>query len=69
MQPLYNYLSGRGSFVHLDNYKPDYLSIFSRDVLHRIASGDEAWESMVPEAVAALIKRRNFFGYHKARHD
>jgi hypothetical protein len=69
LQSLYDYLASRGSFVPLDNYKPDYLSIFSRDVLHRIASDDEAWETMVPEAVAALIKRRSFFGYHKARRD
>src|SRR6476661_7686924 len=63
LQPLYDYLSGRGSFVNLDNYRPDCLHIFSRDVLRRIAAGDESWESMVPDEVAALIKRRSFFGY------
>src|SRR5277367_4948113 len=35
LQPLYDYLARRGSCVDLDNYKPDYLPIFSRDVLHR----------------------------------
>jgi len=63
LQPLYDYLAGRGSFVHLDNYRPEYLSIFSRDVLRRIAVGDDSWETMVPSAVAELIKRRGFFGY------
>jgi len=63
LQPLYDYLAGRGSFVHLDNYRPEFLSIFSRDVLRRIAVGDDSWESMVPTAVAELIKRRGFFGY------
>jgi hypothetical protein len=63
LQPLYDYLARRGSFVDLDNYKPDYLHIFSRDVLHRIATGDSAWEAMVPAAVADLIKKRAFFGY------
>src|SRR6478672_8687613 len=65
LQPLYDYLSGRGSFVNLDNYRPDCLHIFSRDVLRRIGAGDESWESMVPDEVAALIKRRSFFGYVK----
>src|SRR5437868_10743366 len=65
LQPLYDYLAGRGSFVNLDNYRPDCLHIFSRDVLRRIAAGDESWESMVPDEVAALIKRRSFFGYVK----
>ena len=66
IQPLYDYLAGRGSFVHLDNYRPEYLSIFSRDVLRRIAAGDDSWEGMVPPEVAELIKRRGFFGYAKA---
>src|SRR5215470_13840190 len=67
LQPLYDYLAGRGSFVNLDNYKPEYLSIFSRDVLRRIAAEDESWEDMCPAEVAELIKRRGFFGYVKSR--
>lgn len=66
LQPLYDYLARRGSFVDLDNYKPDYLPILSRDVLKRIASGDDSWETMVPADVAALIKKRAFFGYSRA---
>jgi hypothetical protein len=62
-------LAMRGSFVPLDNYRDDYLSIFSRDVLKRIAGGDPSWESMVPEVVAELIKQRSFFGYSKAKAD
>jgi hypothetical protein len=65
LQPLYDYLARRGSFVDLDNYKPEYLPILSRDVLRRIASGDETWESMVPSSVATLIKKRGFFGYRQ----
>jgi hypothetical protein len=69
LQPLYDYLAGRGSFVHLDNYRPEYLSIFSRDVLRRIAANDDSWETMVPTEVAELIKRRAFFGYVKPGRD
>ena len=65
LQPLYDYLAGRGSFVHLDNYRPEWLPIFSRDVLRRIAANDDSWEGMVPAEVAELIKRRAFFGYAK----
>jgi len=65
LQPLYDYLVGRGSFVQLDNYNPEYLQIFSRDVLKRIPSGDEAWDQMVPPQVAEIIRRRGFFGYKK----
>jgi hypothetical protein len=65
LQPLYDFLNRRGSFVGLDNYKPDYLPILSRDVLKRIAAGDEVWESQVPDAVADLIKKRSFFDYRR----
>jgi len=65
LQPLYDYLVRRGSFVQLDNYNPEYLPIFSRDVLKRIASGDESWEEMVPPQVADIVRQRGFFGYKK----
>ena len=65
LQPLYDYLVGRGSFVQLDNFNPKYLPIFSRDVLKRIASGDESWDEMVPPQVAEIIRQRGFFGYKK----
>jgi hypothetical protein len=65
LKPLYTYLAGRGSFVQLDNFKPEYLSIFSRDVLKRISAGDESWETMVPPEVAKMIKERGFFGYDR----
>jgi hypothetical protein len=67
LQPLYDYLARRGSFVGLDNYKPDYLPILSRDVLKRIPTDDESWESMVPPAVSGLIRKRGFFGYQRER--
>jgi hypothetical protein len=44
---------------------PKYLPIFSRDVLKRIAAGDESWDKMVPPQVAEIIRRRGFFGYKK----
>jgi len=65
LQPLYGYLVGRGSFVQLDNYNHKYLPIFSRDVLKRIAEGDETWDQMVPPQVADIIRQRGFFGYKK----
>ena len=69
LRKLYGYLADRGSFVQLDNFNPDYLHIFSRDVLKRVAAHDETWEKMVPAQVAEIIKKRGFFGYSKHRAD
>ena len=63
LRPLYDYLAGRGSFVDLDNYKPEHLPILSRDVLRRITDGEDGWEPMVPPEVETLVKQRGFFGY------
>lgn len=63
LKKLYGYLADRGSFVALDNFKPEYLSIFSRDALKKIAGGDESWKGMVPQGVAELIVKRRLFGF------
>ena len=60
---LYGYLLDRGGINNLDNYNPDCLSIFSRDVLRKIGDCDSAWETMVPESVARVIRDRKFFDY------
>lgn len=60
---LYGYLLDRGGINDLDNYNPECLRIFSRDVLKRISECDPAWESMVPASVADVIKTKKYFDY------
>ena len=67
LQPLFDYLARRGSFVCLDNYTPENLKILSRDVLKRIAAGDASWHDMVPSEVRDLIVKRCFFGYRASQ--
>jgi hypothetical protein len=63
LSKLYGYLLDRGGINALDNYDPECLKVFSRDVLKKIKDGDSAWEKMVPFAVAEIIKNRCYFGY------
>jgi hypothetical protein len=63
---LYRHLVDRGRIKELDNFDESVLHIFSRDVLRRIKDGDSSWEDMVPVEIAAVIKRRRFFGYREA---
>jgi hypothetical protein len=60
---LHGYLLDRGSLVSLENYDPSVLPILSREVFRRLKSGDSSWETMVPEEVAEIIKRRGLFGH------
>jgi len=62
---LYEHFVENGYLESIDYYNRDYLNIFSRDVLTRIASNDPTWEKMVPTEVANMIKERGYFGFPK----
>jgi hypothetical protein len=62
LRHLHAYLVENHYIEALRDYDESALSIFSRDVLQRIRSGDKAWESMVPPQVATMIRERNLFG-------
>ena len=62
LRHLYAHLVENLHIQGLHGYNPDWLSIFSRDVLTRIRTGDSSWEQLVPDRVATLIKQRGLFG-------
>jgi nicotinamide mononucleotide adenylyltransferase len=66
LRKLYGYLVDSGFIKQLENINRAYLPIFSRDALRKIRAGDPSWETMVPEEVAEVIKRRRFLGYRAA---
>jgi hypothetical protein len=63
LRHLYAYLLESHYLENIRNFDRSALSIFSKDVLAKIKSGDPAWETMVPPEVARLIKERGLFGH------
>ena len=63
LEKLYGYLVDRGGINELDNYSPDCLHVFSRDILEKLKVCDSSWEEMVPGSVASVIKDRKYFSY------
>jgi hypothetical protein len=64
LRHLYAYLY-ENQFIHgLRQIHEEYLPIRSQDVLEKIHTGDDSWESMVPPQVAQVIKQRRLFGWH-----
>jgi hypothetical protein len=59
---LRDFLLESGHLVPIERYDERLLSIFTKDVLARIQSGDATWEGMVPAAVASTIKAKRLFG-------
>jgi hypothetical protein len=59
---LYEHIAKNRLVTAVKGFKPEVLHIYSRDVLHKIKNHDASWETMVPPAVAAGIRRRGLFG-------
>lgn len=63
MKELYKFFKYNGKVVDITNYNPDYLSIFSKNVLKMISKGEEGWQDQLPQGIAELIKNERLFGY------
>jgi hypothetical protein len=66
LEDLYRFLIARGQIEAIRDYQENVLHIFSKDVLNLIRAGDSAWEEMVPDRVAEIIRSRGLFGFKKA---
>jgi hypothetical protein len=66
LRNLYAHLLENHYLAPIVGYDSSIMEIFSRDALNRIQSGQEGWESMLPEKAAAVIKERRLFNYKEA---
>jgi hypothetical protein len=64
MKELYKFFKFNGKVVDIDDYNPEILQVFSREVLKMISEGKPGWESMLPAGVSEIIKEQHLFGYH-----
>tara|TARA_R110002072_G_scaffold200416_3_gene358158 strand:- start:128 stop:1564 length:1437 start_codon:yes stop_codon:yes gene_type:complete len=64
LRPLYDYLKSNKRIIDIDNYDPEVLQIFSRDILEKIRHGEEGWEKALPAYVDNIIRDKRLFGYH-----
>jgi hypothetical protein len=63
LRHLYAHLVENGFVENIRNYNPEYLKIYSGDVLDKIKAGDVSWEKMVPAPIARVIKAKRLFGW------
>jgi hypothetical protein len=63
LRPLFDYLLNNRRMIDIENYDPEILQIFSRDVLSQIRSGDEDWDKALPAYVDTIIRDKRLFGY------
>lgn len=60
---LYRHLLENNYIFPIDCSDPELLTIYSRDVLAKIANNDDSWRKCVHEDTAARIERNGLFGY------
>jgi hypothetical protein len=60
---LYDHLLEHRNIVDIQNFNPDVLGIYHKEVLKLIQNGEAGWEKKVPEEVARLVKEKGLFGY------
>jgi hypothetical protein len=63
LKHLYAHLVENGFVKDITNYNPDYLKVYSGDVLKKIQAHDASWETLVPSAVVEAIKAKKLFGW------
>ena len=63
LRHLYSYLTENRYIDSIRDYDEKTLTIFAREVLSHIRSGEADWEHQVPPAVATMIKERKLLGY------
>ena len=63
LKELYKYFKHNNRIVDITNYNPEFLEIYSRDILKKIGCNIKGWENQLPEGVAEMIKERGMFGY------
>ncbi len=61
MHELYKYFKHNDKLVDIKKFHPEYLDIYSHEVLEMIEQGEEGWEEKLPEDVAKLIKEKKLF--------
>jgi len=69
MKELYKFFKYNGRLVDIADYNPEFLDIFSRDVLLKIEKDDDGWEKMLPEGVSEIIKSKKLFNYRRSLKD
>ena len=63
---IFDYLKQARRVRDIEDFDPDILSIWSREVLRKIRTGETGWEDSLPIYVDKIIKEKGLFGYPKA---
>jgi hypothetical protein len=63
MKDFYKFFKYNGKVVDIFDFEPEYLDIFSREILHQIKTNQSGWDKNLPEGICEMIIKNKMFGY------
>jgi len=60
---LYQHLLNCGQIVDIENFNPEILHIFSKEVYRMLKTDEAGWDEMVPAKVADMVRKKCLFGF------
>jgi len=69
IRAFFEYLLYNGRLVNINNFDPEILNIFSREILNKIKTGQPGWENALPAYVDMIIKEKKLFGFEALKNE
>ena len=66
MKDFYKFFKYNGKVMDIFDFEPEYLDIFSREILKKIKNNEAGWDEHLPEGISEMIVKKKMFGYNPA---
>lgn len=66
MKDFYKFFKYNGKVLDIFDFEPEYLDIFSREILKQIKNNEAGWDDHLPEGISEMIVKKEMFGYNPA---
>ena len=66
MKDFYKFFKYNGKVMDIFDFDPEYLDIFSREILKKIKDNEAGWDEHLPEGISEMIVKKKMFGYNPA---
>ena len=66
MKDFYKFFKYNGKVMDIFDFEPEYLDIFSREILKKIKNNEAGWDEHLPEGISEMIVKKKMFGYSPA---
>ena len=64
MKDFYKFFKYNGKVMDIFDFEPEYLDIFSREILKKIKNNEVGWDEYLPEGISEMIIKKKMFGYN-----